>query len=108
MSIAREEIFGPVLCIQRFETEPEAISLGNGSEYGLEATVWTRDLGRGKRLAHALHAGLVSVRTSRNEAQESGCQLSYEPQKASGFGCEVGLKGLESYSILKLVNLSGD
>jgi acyl-CoA reductase-like NAD-dependent aldehyde dehydrogenase len=107
MSIAREEIFGPLLCVQRFKTEKEAIELANATEYGLEATVWTRDMGRGKRLAHAVKAGSVSIRTSGAEGPETGCQLSSEPQKASGFGSEVGLRGLESYSTLKLVNFIG-
>jgi acyl-CoA reductase-like NAD-dependent aldehyde dehydrogenase len=108
MSIVQEEIFGPVLCVQRFESDDEAIALANATSYGLEATVWTRDMGRGKRLSHAIRAGVVSVRTSGAESAESGCQLSYEAQKASGFGSEVGLRGLESYSTLKLINLSGD
>jgi len=107
MSITREEIFGPVLCVQRFKTEEEAIALANGTDYGLMATVWTRDMGRGKRLAHAIRAGGVSVRTSGEEGPDSGCTLSFEPQKASGFGSEVGLRGLESYSTLKLVSFTG-
>jgi gamma-glutamyl-gamma-aminobutyraldehyde dehydrogenase len=107
MSIAREEIFGPVLCVQRFKTDDDAIALANGTDYGLVATVWTRDLGRGKRLAHAIRAGCVSIRTSGREGPDSGCLLSHEPQKASGFGSELGLRGLESYSTLKLVNLTG-
>jgi acyl-CoA reductase-like NAD-dependent aldehyde dehydrogenase len=107
MSIAREEIFGPVLCVQPFRTEEEAIALANGTEYGLAATVWTRDLGRGRRMARAIRAGIVSVRTSGTEGPASGCILSCEPQKASGFGSELGLRGLQSYSTLKAVTFSG-
>lgn len=107
MSIVREEIFGPVLCVQQFRTEAEAIALANGTEYGLAATVWTRDMGRGKRLAHAIRAGSISIRTSGDEGPPSGCILSHEPQKSSGFGSERGLRGLESYSTLKSINLMG-
>jgi acyl-CoA reductase-like NAD-dependent aldehyde dehydrogenase len=108
MSIVRQEIFGPVLCIQRFRTEEEAVALANGTEYGLSATVWTRDLGRGRRLAHAIRAGHVTVRTSGPEDTPADwIALSYEPQKASGFGSEHGLRGLQSYSTLKLVMLNG-
>ena len=107
MSIVREEIFGPVLCVQHFKTEEEAIALSNATDYGLAATVWTRDMGRGKRLAHAIKAGHVSVRTSGQEGPDAGCLLSHEPQKASGFGSELGLKGLESYSMLKSVHFAG-
>lgn len=107
MSIVREEIFGPVLCVQQFSTEAEATALANGTEYGLAATIWTRDMGRGKRLAHLIRAGGISVRTSGEEGPALGCVLSREPQKASGFGSELGLRGLESYSTLKSVSLSG-
>jgi acyl-CoA reductase-like NAD-dependent aldehyde dehydrogenase len=107
MSIAREEIFGPVLCVQPFSTEQEAIELANGTDFGLVATVWTRDMGRGRRLAHAIRAGAVFVRTSGEEGPGSGCMLSHEPQKSSGFGSEIGLRGLESYSTLKAVTFSG-
>jgi len=107
MSIVREEIFGPVLCVQSFKTEEEAITLANGTEYGLVATAWTRDMGRAKRLAHTIRAGVVFIRTSGMEGPDSGCMLSYEPQKASGFGSEVGLRGLEAYSTLKWVTFGG-
>jgi acyl-CoA reductase-like NAD-dependent aldehyde dehydrogenase len=107
MSIVQEEIFGPVLCVQRFTTESEAISLANGTDYGLAATVWTRDMGRGKRLAHAVNAGGIFIRTSGEESPDSGVVLSHEPQKASGFGSERGIRGLQSYSTLKVVHFTG-
>jgi len=107
MRIAREEIFGPVLCVQRFKTDEEAIALANGTDYGLAATAWTRDMGRAKRLARAIKAGYVVIRTSGQEGADSGCVLSHEAQRASGFGSELGLRGLQSYSTLKLVHFSG-
>lgn len=108
MSIAREEIFGPVLCIQSFSTDDEALELANATDYGLEATVWTRDIRRGRRFARQVRAGTITIRSSAADVPLSGCQLSCEPQKASGFGCEVGLRALESYSTLKLINVIGD
>lgn len=107
MSIVREEIFGPVLCVQVFKDEAEAIALANGTDYGLGATVWTRDMGCGKRMAHAIRAGHVSVRTSGEEAPTSPYVVSREPQKASGFGSEQALRGLQSYSTLKSMSFSG-
>ena len=97
MSIVREEIFGPVLCVQSFECEEEAIGLANATDYGLEATIWTRDMARARRCAHAIRAGEITVRTSGQDTADSGCVLSREPQKASGFGPESGLGGLNLF-----------
>jgi betaine-aldehyde dehydrogenase len=107
MSIVREEIFGPVLCVQDFKTDEEAIALANGTDYGLAAMVWTRDMGRGKRMARAIKAGGVFIRTSGREGPDSGCKLGFEPRKASGFGAEIGLAGLQAYSALKWFSFNG-
>jgi len=112
MAIAREEIFGPVLCVQSFTKEEEAVALANATDYGLTATAWTRDLGRAKRLARRINAGFVVIRTSGEEG--SGLSLANvlavcaEPHKASGFGAEWGVKGLEAYSTLKAVHMLGN
>jgi acyl-CoA reductase-like NAD-dependent aldehyde dehydrogenase len=111
MAIAREEIFGPVLCVQSFTSEQEAMSLANATDFGLTATAWTRDLGRAKRLARRINAGFVVIRTSGEEGSGGGIAnvlaLCAEPHKASGFGAEWGLKGLEAYSALKAVQMIG-
>ena len=106
MRIAQEEIFGPVLCVQSFNTEAEALQIANATDYGLGATVWTKDFGRGKRMAKGIRAGRVAVRTSEEEgAPMPG--MNCEPQKASGFGAESGLGGMQSYSVLKAISFSG-
>jgi aldehyde dehydrogenase (NAD+) len=61
MTVAREEIFGPVLCAMSFRTPDEALALANDSDYGLLAGVWTRDLSVAHRMARGLQAGMVSV-----------------------------------------------
>jgi aldehyde dehydrogenase (NAD+) len=100
MSIAREEIFGPVLSVIAFDGEQEAVRLANDTDYGLAATVWTSDVRRAMRMTKAIKAGTVGV---------NGYQL--EPNspfggfRQSGLGREGGRAAIESYTELKTVLL---
>ncbi len=97
MLIAREEIFGPVLGIQRFETEAEAIAMANDSSYGLQASVWSGSLGRAHRVARALRAGTVHV----NQYDEDDITVPFGGYKQSGNGRDKSLHALDKYTELK-------
>jgi len=99
MRIAKEEIFGPVASVIRFDTEEEAIRLGNQTDYGLAAAVWTRDISRGHRVAHALRAGTVWI----NTYLQIDAISPFGGFKQSGYGRELGRASIESYTELKSV-----
>lgn len=100
MRVAREEIFGPVMCALRFASEEEAITLANDSDYGLTAAVWTRDLPRSLRLMRALAAGTVWI----NTAGQHFVGTPFGGWKDSGLGGEECLEELFSYSQTKAVH----
>ncbi|MCA9403005.1 MAG: aldehyde dehydrogenase family protein [Candidatus Omnitrophica bacterium] len=93
MAVAREECFGPVLSVIRFQTEEEAVAMANDSRYGLAGCVWTQDEQRASRVARALKAGTVWINTYGNFFNEA----PFGGVKQSGFGCELGTEGLKEY-----------
>tara|TARA_R110000751_G_scaffold35616_4_gene87526 strand:- start:4703 stop:6169 length:1467 start_codon:yes stop_codon:yes gene_type:complete len=99
MTIAREEIFGPVLSLLRFHEEEEAIARANATPYGLAAGVFTANLARGHRVAHALQAGIVWI----NQYNLTPVEIPFGGVKASGLGRENALAALENYSQRKTI-----
>jgi aldehyde dehydrogenase (NAD+) len=100
MTIAREEVFGPVLAVIPFESEDEAIRIANDTDYGLSATVWTSDLKRGLRLTKVLRTGTVGVNGYQVEPN-----APFGGFGQSGLGREGGRASIEAYTELKTVLL---
>ncbi|MBO9475672.1 aldehyde dehydrogenase family protein [Shimia sp. R10_1] len=100
--VAQEEIFGPVACFTPFDTEAEAIGMANGTEFGLVAGIFTRDLARAHRVARKLRAGQVFV----NEWFAGGISTPFGGVGKSGFGREKGLEALYNYVRTKNIAIS--
>ncbi len=98
--IAQEEVFGPVLCLIPFRDEAEAIAIANGTEYGLVASVWTRDGGRQHRVAKKLRCGQVFV---NGFGAGGGVELPFGGIRKSGHGREKGFAALHEFSHIKTV-----
>ncbi|MGW7196084.1 aldehyde dehydrogenase family protein [Streptomyces chryseus] len=97
MSVVRDESFGPVLTVERFRDEAEAVALANDTVYGLTGAVWTQDVARGQRVASRVRAGTVWI----NDFHPYVPQAEWGGMKQSGFGRELGPAGLAEYQEAK-------
>jgi len=101
MTIAKEEIFGPVLSVLRFETDEEAVKIANSTIYGLSASVWTKDFDTAIMLSRKLEAGTVWINTFMDGYPE----LCFGGYKESGIGRELGRFAVEEFTELKTILL---
>ncbi len=99
MSVVQEESFGPVLTVETFRDEHEAVRLANDSIYGLAGAVWTQDAGKGQRVAGRLRMGTVWI----NDFHPYVPQAEWGGYKQSGNGRELGHHGLAEYTETKHV-----
>jgi len=97
--IVQHEVFGPVVTVQRFSNEDEAVALANGVEYGLGSSVWTNDHGRAMRMAKRLDFGVVWINTH----VPSVAEMPHGGFKNSGYGKDLSIYGFEDYTRIKHV-----
>jgi betaine-aldehyde dehydrogenase len=102
--IVQEEIFGPVVVVQKFKNEKEAIALANGTDFGLAGAVFTNDITRAQRVVRALKAGITWVNAYHNTYVE----CPWGGYKQSGWGRELGTFGLDAYTEVKQININLD
>ena len=101
-TIAREEIFGPVMSVIPFSSVDEVVAMSNDNEYGLAAAVWTNDVKKAMRTAQALRAGIVWI----NDSQPAPTEMPWGGYKQSGIGRELGKQGVEDFLESKSVYLN--
>lgn len=101
MAIARDEIFGPVLCSMHFDTVEEAIQLANDTVYGLAASVWTKNIDKALTVSRRVRAGRFWV----NTIMAGGPEMPLGGFKQSGWGREAGMYGVEEYTQVKSVHV---
>ncbi len=97
--LVQQECFGPVVTVQRFANDDEALTMANDVEYGLAGSVWTRDVGRATRFANALHFGTVWI----NDHLILAPEMPVGGFRASGYGKEGGVAGIEEFTRVKEV-----
>ena len=101
-TIAREEIFGPVMSVIPFASVDEVVAMSNDNEYGLAAAVWTNDVKKAMLTARALRAGVVWI----NDSQPAPTEMPWGGYKQSGIGRELGKHGVEDFLESKSVYLN--
>jgi succinate-semialdehyde dehydrogenase/glutarate-semialdehyde dehydrogenase len=104
MLTTREEVFAPVVCLYKFSTEAEAISMANDCDVGLGAFICTESIPRSWRVTEALEVGMVGV----NLGMLSACESPFGGVKESGYGREGGRQGIQEYLTVKsmLINVA--
>jgi aldehyde dehydrogenase (NAD+)/betaine-aldehyde dehydrogenase len=102
--VGQEEVFGPFVSVSTFATDDEAVALANGTEYGLGAGLWTRDLARAHRMARAFRAGMVWVNSYKRVSPAS----PFGGVGRSGYGREMGFEAMRDYTEAKSVWVNVD